>query len=77
MVIIDKDARFQALSRTEPWEQWFAPQTVMELLAEHCDDVCCAPLPAGPQQRTPGLFLCWSGVRKTAATTSAAHRRAA
>lgn len=79
VVIIDKDARFQSLSLTEPWEQWFAPQSLMQQLAEHCDNVCCAPLPSGPQQQTPGLFLCWSGTKKAVAATTIAppQRRAA
>lgn len=66
VVVIDKDARFQSLSELEPWERWFAPETVSRRLAKHCDLVTCEPLPPGPHQRTPGLFLCWTGVKRRA-----------
>jgi len=69
VVIVDKDERFQALSLSDPWEQWFSAQPLALKLAEHCDDVRCEPLPMGPQQRTPGLFLCWSGTKRAAAAT--------
>ncbi|MBA4020561.1 MAG: hypothetical protein C0483_25665 [Pirellula sp.] len=68
VVIVDKDARFQALSLSDPWEHWFGAQSLSLKLAEHCDDVRCEPLPMGPQQRTPGLFLCWSGTKRATAS---------
>ncbi|MCE9605805.1 MAG: class I SAM-dependent methyltransferase [Planctomycetia bacterium] len=76
VVVIDKDARFQALSVTEAWERWFTPECVSAWLAKDCDDVTCEPLPVGPQQQTPGLFLCWTGVKR-AASQAVSFRRAA
>lgn len=75
VLIIDKAARHQDLSLCEPWEQWFTPESVRGLLARFCDDVTCTELPPGPQQRTPGLFLCWQGRRR--AEAASIQRRAA
>ena len=76
VLIVDKCARFQGLSECKPWERWFTPESVSHWLAKHCDDVTCEPLPTGPHQRTPGLFLTWRGVRR-AKPTGLAVRRAA
>jgi len=64
VVVIDKDAKFQPLSLTETWERWFTPECVSEWLRRECDDVECRPLPDGDHQRNPGLFLCWTGVKR-------------
>lgn len=77
VLVIDKAARHQDLSLCEPWERWFTPESVSGWLARHCDDVTCTELPPGPQQRTPGLFLCWQATRRAAATIAAPQRRAA
>ena len=76
VMIIDKDARFQSLSHCDPWEHWFGAQPLAVKLSEHCDDVRCEPLPMGPQQRTPGLFLCWSGVKRATSATGRLARAA-
>jgi malonyl-CoA O-methyltransferase len=77
VLVIDKDRRFQRLSRCEPWEQWFRPETVASWLAQHCDDVETTALPSGPHARTPGLFVCWQGVRRGDAMAATTLRRAA
>jgi len=64
VVVIDKDAKFQPLSITEAWERWFTPECVSDWLRKDCDDVRCEPLPDGDHQRNPGLFLCWTGVKR-------------
>lgn len=64
VLVIDKCARFQALSDCKPWERWFSPEAVAGWLSKHCDEVVCEPLPAGSQQRTAGLFLAWRGVKR-------------
>ena len=71
VLIIDKAARHLSLSLHEPWERWFTPESVSGWLAKHCDEVTCTELSAGPQQRTPGLFLCWQGVRRAAIVSAA------
>lgn len=77
VLVIDKAKRHQDLSLCESWEQWFTPEGVSGWLARHCDDVTCSELPAGPQQRTPGLFLCWQGTRRAAAVSTAEPQRRA
>jgi malonyl-CoA O-methyltransferase len=80
VLVIDKCKRFRALSHAEPWERWFMPQEVSGWLANHCDDVRCRELPAGPHQQTPGLFLAWEGTRRAdsiAATAKIAQQRRA
>lgn len=76
IVIVDKDEKFRPLSITESWERWFTPESVSEWLRRECDDVRCVPLPEGDHQRTPGLFLCWTGVKRDASTAVAARRAA-
>ena len=71
VLIIDKAARHLSLSLHEPWERWFTPESVSGWLAKHCDEVTCTELSAGPQQRTPGLFLCWQGVRRAPIASAA------
>lgn len=76
VVVIDKDVKFQPLSITETWERWFTPECVSSWLAKDCDDVRCEPLPDGDHQRNPGLFLCWTGVKRDRARTAAMARAA-
>lgn len=76
VVVIDKDARFQSLSEVEPWERWFTPESISGWLAKHCDRVTCEPLPPGPQQRTTGLFLCWTGVKRRSGRIDSVRRAA-
>lgn len=76
IVVIDKDAKFQPLSITESWERWFTPECVSEWLRRACDDVRCVPLPDGAHQRTPGLFLCWTGTKRDPSRVIAAKRAA-
>ena len=76
VVVIDKDAKFQPLSITEAWERWFTPECVSSWLARDCDDVRCEPLPDGDHQRNPGLFLCWTGVKRDRTNTAAMVRAA-
>lgn len=76
VVVIDKDAKFQPLSITEAWERWFTPECVSDWLRKDCDDVRCVPLPDGDHQRNPGLFLCWTGVKRATAQTQWSARAA-
>ncbi|HEV3003684.1 MAG TPA: class I SAM-dependent methyltransferase, partial [Pirellulales bacterium] len=61
VLVIDKNRARQALSRHEPWEQWFEPQEVVRWLSLACDDVRLETVSHGRRPPARPLFLAWSG----------------
>ncbi|MGE3410097.1 MAG: class I SAM-dependent methyltransferase, partial [Pirellulales bacterium] len=63
LLIIDKDAAAQPLSKHEPWEQWFAPRELSGWLSEGCQEVAVRSinLPKGGGKQ---VYVAWSGVRR-------------
>jgi hypothetical protein len=68
VLVIDKHRSKQPLSEHEPWEQWFSPGEVAAWMAPYCQEISVMEIPHGQAQRPTGLFLCWQGRRKPAAS---------
>ena len=68
VLVIDKHRSKQPLSEHEPWEQWFSPGEVAAWMAPYCQEISVMEIPHGQAHWPTGLFLCWQGRRKAAAS---------
>jgi len=64
VLIIDKHRARQALSRHEPWEQWFEPEQVAAWLSAGCGHVRVEPVSHGSRPPSRPLFVAWSGTAR-------------
>jgi malonyl-CoA O-methyltransferase len=61
VLVIDKNRARQALSRHEPWEQWFEPREVAVWLSSSCSEVRVEPVDHGRHPPARPLFMAWTG----------------
>jgi len=67
VLVIDKHASLQPLSRHAPWERWFQAAEVCQWLAMHCDEVSVSPLLHRSDRMGRTTFLAWHGRRRMVA----------
>ena len=63
IIIIDKNIAKIGSLKLEPWEQWFKPEEVIELLQKYEVEAHYKPIAYGEHKQPDGLFIVWAGVK--------------
>ena len=63
IVIIDKSSQKLGALRIKPWERWFDPEQIINLLRKHGVEAHYKPVTYGQHSQPDGLFIVWEGMK--------------
>ncbi len=63
IIIIDKNIAKLGVLKLEPWEQWFKPEKIIELLGKYGVSAHYKPIAYEQHNQPDGLFIAWEGVK--------------
>jgi len=63
IVIIDKNSRKLGALRIKPWERWFNPVQIINLLRKYGVEAHYKPVAYGQHSQPDGIFIVWEGMK--------------
>ena len=63
IIIIDKNSAKLGVLNLEPWEQWFKPKDIINLLSKYGVEAHYKLIAYGKHSQPDGLFIAWEGIR--------------
>lgn len=63
IIIIDKNISKLGVSKLEPWEQWFKPKELIDILNKYGVKANYKPIAYGKYFQADGLIIAWEGIK--------------